>query len=391
MNRFMAADDLRREYQVVVAGGGIAGSALFYELSRRGVKALLLERAERPAGASAVPAALLNPYRGRTARARQLDLDGLRFFWRLAARLREAGRDPGTHAGGVLRIASNARQANSWRKLAEDDPNGEQPLTAAATAGPAAAAGGAWLEWFTSQQFPAPYHAPFGGIRVVNGGRVEPAKLLAALIETACSAGGRAVFGRELSSWRRDDDGGLILDVSSTSEQKELADPRRGNVVRTRELVLCLGAYDPQVCRLPRLEAATGLALTLSFEGSVRNGELLPPLAGAIGLIPQDGRLHLVGGALRSPSPSTADLGEAAENLRRAGSWYLPSSATANVEARWHGTRVRRPTGTPVVRRLAPAVTLFGGLAGRGFLSGPLLAERLAASLAARLAPASKN
>src|SRR5690606_29075215 len=104
------------------------------------------------------------------------------------------------------------------------------------------------------------------------------------------------------------------------------------------------------------------------------------------GLVPEDDRLHLIGGALRTTSPSVSELAEAAENLRRAGSWCLPSSAAASVVSSWHGTRLRRPTGTPVIRRLAPAVTLFAGLAGRGFLSGPLLAARLADGLAERLA-----
>ena len=372
MNRTTAADDVRDEYPVVIVGGGIAGSALLYELSRRGVEALLVERAERPAGASAVTAAIINPYRGRTARARQLDLAGMQAYWRLAGQLREAGHDPGGDDGGVLRIASNARQASSWQRLVGEAPSEES------------------LEWLEAPRFPAPYHAPFGGIRVMRGGRVEPAKLLAALVEAALEAGGSAVFGSEFREWRRGNDGVLSISIGAGDETEVAANPRPANVVRARELVLCLGAYDPQACRLPRLEPATGLAITLASKNASPVGDQLPPLAGAIGLIPHGDRVHITGGALRTTAPRAADLAEAAENLHSAGSWYLPGITSATIEAVWHGTRVRRRTGTPVVRRLAPGVTLFGALAGRGFLAGPHLAERLASGLVERLATTSK-
>ena len=96
----------------------------------------------------------------------------------------------------------------------------------------------------------------------------------------------------------------------------------------------------------------------------------------------------IVSGGSLPLSGGGADRGfidEATERLLSAAAWFLPSLQGAAVSGVWHGTRARRPSGNPVVRRLAPGVTLFAGLAGRGFLCGPLLAERLATALAGRL------
>src|SRR5690606_11412044 len=84
---------------VAIVGGGVAGLTLAYELVRRGASVVLVDAgastgasAGEPAvraAASLVPAALLNPHRGRTARARPGDMAGLEAFWRLARRLEE--------------------------------------------------------------------------------------------------------------------------------------------------------------------------------------------------------------------------------------------------------------------------------------------------------------
>jgi len=346
---------------VVIAGGGIAGTSLLNALARRGVEAMLIERSEEPSGASSLPAALLNPHRGRTGRARQLDLLGLAEFWRLADRLARQGLEPGTHREGVVRIASSARQAAGWRRLAA---NGS-PL---------------WLE---TDEVPAPYRGPHGGLLVPDGGWVEPERLLAALRAASRAAGARLLGGVELVGWRPAASGGLT--VTAVSGKDRL--PRE---FRARELVLCLGAYDAARCRLPRLELAPGVAVTLATEPSVVPAGT-PPLAGAISVVPTGGGVVVSGGVLPSHGSGGAAgvraevLAEAVERLRAAAAWYLPGLAGAVVSATWHGIRARRPSGNPVVRRLAPGVTLFGALAGRGFLCGPLLAERLAAVLTARL------
>src|SRR5690606_37867704 len=135
---------LSRRRDVIVVGGGVAGLTLAHELSRRGAHVTLVERTAAPAGASAVPAALLNPYRGRTARARPTDLAGLEAFWRLARTLEEEGLDPGARATGVLRVAPSPRQAALWREVA--------------------AAAGDGTRWLAPDEVPDGVHAPHGAL-----------------------------------------------------------------------------------------------------------------------------------------------------------------------------------------------------------------------------------
>ena len=68
-------------------------------------------------GASGVPVALLNPYRGRTARASELDKAGLSAVWEVMSELEHLGFEHGIHRSDILRIASNQKQAKLWQKL----------------------------------------------------------------------------------------------------------------------------------------------------------------------------------------------------------------------------------------------------------------------------------
>ena len=131
-------------------GGGVAGCTLTYELSKRGRRVVLLEAGHvGTQGASSVPAALLNPYRGRSARASEEDKKGLEAMWRVVSELRDLGLDHGVHQTGVLRVASNKKQAKTWR--------GRDGVR--------------WLD----REIPAAYHAPFGGFLVERGGLARAA------------------------------------------------------------------------------------------------------------------------------------------------------------------------------------------------------------------------
>src|SRR5690606_29915426 len=96
-------------------------------------------------GASGVPAALLNPHRGRSGRAHAADLAGMAAIWQLTAALEAEVGASGAHRSGVLRIADNAKQARAWQRID----------------------GTRWLE---PGEVPAVYHAPFGAMLVEGGG-----------------------------------------------------------------------------------------------------------------------------------------------------------------------------------------------------------------------------
>jgi glycine/D-amino acid oxidase-like deaminating enzyme len=338
--------------QVLVVGGGVAGVSLLHALTTRGVAATLVEAgAVGTRGASAIPAALLNPHRGRTGRARALDVAGLAAFWRWREQLESMGLDTGAHRSGVLRVASSPRQRALWSRLT----------------GPIALA---------DTDFPPDVRAKFGGMLVRDGGWVEPRRWLGALSHAAVAAGATIQEGVE------------VLAVSDAGRQVVTST----GVMAARQVVLCLGAYDASRLRLPRLDLAHGLAVTFEVGGdgsAVAHTPSHPPagedevaqvrpLAGSIGIVFR-GRQVIVSGAAHSGDD--ADVGR----LRSSAAWFVPALATAPVSAVWRGVRARRPSGVPVVRELTRGLTLFGALGGRGFLCSALLAETLAARLTSRL------
>lgn len=353
----------RLNTDVVVAGAGVAGSALAYELSVRGVNVILLERgANGPAGASAVPAALINPHRGRTARAKPLDLAGTAAFWQLVSRLEQSGASSGAHRSGVLRLADNPRQAKAWQKLG----------------------GTVWLE---PNEVPPAYHAPHGGLLVPEGGWLRSRALLAALVTAAQAGPARPLTGVELL--------GVSHDSAHTPGARYTADLRAK--VRTageedgeftigcRALVVATGALQPADLALPRLELVRGEArvLDLGFTPPL-------PLAGGVVAAFAEGAAYVTGGHrhagwLGQPPKAGADHDEASPDLRRALGWHVPGAGGAKVVESWSGVRAKRPSGEPVARLMGAGVYFLGAFGGRGFLRAALVAGRLADALAARL------
>jgi glycine/D-amino acid oxidase-like deaminating enzyme len=317
---------------VLLIGGGIAGCSLFYILARRGVPATLLERGRvGRQGASAVGAALLNPYRGRSGKPGPYDLDGLAAFWRLTAHLQAAGFDPGARRSGVLRVASSERQARTW---------GEVP-------------------GMLQQPVPPPYRAPQGAFLVREGGWVEPWRLLAALVEGAAARGGELI----------EECGVERLEPQTDAWRVHT----RWGVFRARMVVLATGADTVAGVSLPEMERIEGDQVTLASEAP------LPyPVAGPVYLASTGTRV-LVGGNHRPPG--TPDP-QAPQLLRASAARMVPPLAGAPVTGVWTGVRAKCRDNLPLAAELEPGLWFLGAFGGRGFLTAPLLAEQLAATLA---------
>jgi glycine/D-amino acid oxidase-like deaminating enzyme len=138
------------EPSIGIVGGGVMGLSLARSLARRGHEVTLRSAVGLGAGgASEAPAALLNPYRGRTGRPHPDDLLALAVVARWDAELRAEGLDPGVAWSGVVRVADGARQARAFAAVA-----GLAPFPAGAA--------------------PAPYRAPHGGAVAVGEEWVAP-------------------------------------------------------------------------------------------------------------------------------------------------------------------------------------------------------------------------
>ncbi len=358
---------------VAVIGAGVAGLTLAYELAKRGVAVLVLEATSQGSNvasgtcraASTVPAALVNPYRGRTARARDGDLAGMEGFWRLTGELEALGLAHGARSSGVIRVASSPRQARRWREIVASHPD---------------------TAWLGAGEVPSPVHAPHGALLVRRGGSVETGKFLTAVTAAATGLGAEIRTGTHVVA-SRVEDGGIVLETRPRTPHE----PSGGRVdlqpMSARHVVICVGASDgPPGCRLPRLSREGGVAAVLAPDAAETTGlAIMPALAGAVNATFLPDRVVVTGGSLPPEQPEPDDLMTAASGLRDAIGWAVPGLREARLEAAWFGVRARRPSGTPVVRRLAPRVTYYGGLAGRGFLCSAHLSANLAERLAALL------
>ena len=328
----------------LIVGGGVAGCALTYALSVRGARVTLLEKGRiGGAGASSVPMALLNPYRGRSARANDLDLAGLTEMRRLVDALETQNLDHGVHQRGVLRIASSVKQAKTWRKREG-------------------------VRWLEPEEVAPIYHAPFGGFLVERGGWLEPHKFLRALL-TATRGNGANVF--------EDCHVQEVGEHTSSQRYKEVKALWRGSshLFRAKTLIFCTGAN-------PTFGSALGVEGLEYIAGEViglkTDARLPHALAGAI-YGAQTGERVLLGGNHR-PAERTDESAPA--QLQKSGSWFIPALKEAELVSVWTGVRAKREDNMPVVAEVRKNVWFFGALAGRGFLCAAYLAEGLAEELA---------
>lgn len=320
---------------IVIVGGGVMGCTLAYTLARRGVPVTLLERSRiGQAGASGVPVALLNPYRGRSARASDFDRASLTAMWALVQGLERSGLTTGVARSGVLRVASNAKQAKTWRKR-----DG--------------------VSWFDPDSAPTGFNAPFGGFVATSGGWLRPTQWLAALVRAAREHGAVVLEDYGVT--------GVDAGLSVRSEQGAL---------EARAVVLCSGRSTALGEEVLGLEHVAGEVIGLTLPDAVT----LPyPLAGAVYGAQVDRTFYL--GGNHRPAGQTDESAPA--QLQRAGGWFVPSLREAALQSIWHGVRVKAEDNLPVVRELRPGLWFAGGLAGRGFLASAHVAQRLSDRLLA--------
>ena len=340
---------------IAIVGGGVMGSTLLYLLAARGLPVTLFEGGKLgERGASGVPVALLNPYRGRSARASPFDLESLETMWQLVDELAASGYETGVYRTGVLRVASNAKQAKAWRKRAEGaGVTGNETLANETLANK--------VRWLEPDEVDTGYHAPFGAFVALQGGWLEPHVWLQVLVQAAQQRGGTALEGHEVTRLKPGMHGTTLHTTAGSFS--------------AAQVVLCSGTG------LTLGQGALGLG---HVAGEVIGLELgapppvLPyPLAGAVYGAAR-GRTFYLGGNHR-PAAQTDDTAPA--QLQRAGGWFIPALQSAQLGSVWHGVRAKTPDHQPIVRQLGPGLWFAGALAGRGFLGAAQVARTVIAAL----------
>ena len=316
---------------VVVIGAGIAGLTLAYELSKRH-QIFLFEEGQRPQGASSLPFALLNPYRGGTARATPSDLAGLAAMRRLKTDLERQGYPSGVHFSGVLRIASSQKQATKWQKL-----HPQLPYVGQADLAPS-------------------YHAPFGALWLEQGAWVEPDVLLDSLLKAAQARGLTYFPNTKVTGFQLHPPRVLFAQASMPCDS----------------ICFCIGAQP-----FPSLESYVPIPLSLHAGEVVELAsevDMPQAIAGAV-YGGRRGESLYFGGNHRPPDVADPS---APERLQRAVSWFVPELKTARRLSVWQGVRAKKEDAQPLAQELAEGLVYFGAFAGRGFLCALSRAQRLA-------------
>ncbi len=336
----VAADGLVGR-RVVIVGAGVAGASLAWAAATAGAEVTLIDSGRVAAqGASSVPVALVNPHRGRTARASDADLRGAATLWRWADALHARGYAHGARRDGVVRVASDERQRRAWEGL-----DGVRHV------GPGSL---------------GPFRLRHGGFVVDSGGWLDPRAWLAAIVAAAVADGARVHEGERAE--RIEGVPGCLI-VHTT-----LGATRSADVV-----ALCIGASPPGSLPFVPVRRIAGEVVLTPFGGvphALAGGVYAAPVDHGPTATGSGGGPHLaVGGNHREPAEAPIRT-EDAESLLTSARWALPTLGD-EIRAVWTGVRARGSDPEPIVRQVAANVWFVGAFAGRGFLRAAPIAEDL--------------
>lgn len=325
---------------IAVVGGGIAGIACVHALMRRGAATMLVDSGDaRTTGASAVPAAVLNPFRGKRAVPSAADLAGLDRFLSLVNEI-----DSGTrvwHPVGILRIADHAERAARWQTLSG-------------------------VRWLRSEELAdvarIELDAPHGGFYFERGGYVHTAALRGALLEAACQGGAHTALHTHVDRIDADQDG-----VSLTTS---------AGVMRVSQVIACTGASVVPWTGAEDLRRVDGELLEwdrteLNAPQSPSTSE--PVIISRCLLIRSPQRVWVGGIHVGTRGTGPDDSAQ----LRSAAGALWPLLAVAPIARSFRATRAASSTNVPRVRRLNSRVWAVEALAGRGYLRAFDLAEEV--------------
>ena len=219
---------------VAIAGGGVIGLSLAYELARRGQEVVVLERHHAGAGAGGVAAGMLAPAseaeHASDALVR-LAQDSLRLYPEWVRGVQAAsGLDCGLRREGTLLVALGQDDESELARIARFQDRYDVPTV-----------------WLTAQQVldREPQLSPrvTGGLHAPDDWQVDPQSMLRALAQAVVRLGGHVVEGATVDGFHRA--GGRLAHVSGTYAAGDAATATSGEpfTLRCQAAVLAAGAW----------------------------------------------------------------------------------------------------------------------------------------------------
>lgn len=335
------------DYDIIIAGGGLAGACAALVLSEE-QRVLLLEADEPASGASGAAAGLVNPFMARRARPTWRLEEALEALHDLLAR---ANASHLFRAKGVLRPARSEKQAGFFQGATETHPEYASWLDAEAAA----------------ERFPS-VQAPEGALWIPPGGAVDLPAVVDAILLAAERKGASICTGARVTGWNETRES-ILVKVEKEGESRTWEAGR---------VVLALGQGFPA---FPELKAL-GLRGVKGQTVRVRRPaglDGLPPLSG-YGYIVPDSDTLIVGSSYEHDFEDLAPSPEQTKRILQKAARMVPALSGAEVLEEKAGVRVM-PEGShlPLVGPLPghERTWVFTALGSRGLLTAPLLAREL--------------
>ncbi len=310
---------------VIVAGAGLIGLAIAFELAERGATVRVYDRGEPARAASWAGAGLLAPYAEvlREPALLELCVASLGEYAPFVERVRDAGGvDPMLRSGGVLHVASDEPALAGLRE--RDRTLKSRGIASELLARSAVIAAEPWLSRHVT-----------GGLLVRDEGWVDNRRLGRALA-SACEAGGVSIT--TTAALRVECDTRRVLGVATDF----------GFVAAARVINAC-GAWAAQLdgppapCR-PPVTPVKGQMLAL---GVPRDFVRRATWAADCYLVPRDDGRLLVGATVESAGFDERPTAQGMHDLLHAALTAAPSLANFSVTESWAGLRPGTPDGLP--------------------------------------------
>jgi glycine oxidase len=361
----------KRSFDAIIVGGGVIGLSCAWQASRRGAQVAVLDRAERPAGATNVAAGMLAPV-GELSFGEpellELTLAAARLYPEFVAALEAAtGESTGYARQGAIHVALDRDEAAQLRRV--HDLQRSLDLEAE------------WLPPRRCRELEPGLTPSFhGGVFAAGEAAVDPRALTRALVAALVAEGSEPRTGCEVAD--------------GVFEGERLAGVRTaaGEELRADAVVLCAGAWSGQTAWLPEharppVRPVKGQVLELRAP----DGE--PPCQRILAservyLVPRpDGRL-VVGATSEEQGFDTTVLAGGVHELLREAYRLLPDVAEMELVGALAGLRPGTPDNLPLIGPGAiDGLLLATGHYRNGILLAPLTAEWIAADLAGQARP----
>jgi glycine oxidase len=370
----------KRDFDVLVVGGGVIGLSCAWRLAQRGARVAVLERGEPGAGATRVAAGMLAPVGELTfgePELLELTLAAAKVYPAFVAELEAAtGESTGYEVLGALHVALDRDEAAQLRRV--HDLQRSLELEA---------------EWLPPRRCrdlePGLTPSFHGGVFAAGEAAVDPRALTRVLLAACAATGVEVHAGTEVVGGIFENERLVgVRTASRRSDTQEVSDHRLDEEIRAETVLLAVGAWSGNAAWLP--EEARPPVRPIKGQVVELRSRSAEPIARRtlaserVYLVPRnDGRL-VIGATVEEMGFDTAVTAGGVHELLREAYRLLPEVA----EMEWVGATAGLRPGTPNNLPLVGPGAIDGLVLATGhFRNGILLAPLAAQAVADLVAP----